>query len=988
MKYQLFTRSLFVAFCAFFVCTSALAETTAEAATVHLNPFAYRLDDMTAKSGANLSNDYFEVKYSLSGPATSVVIRLWSSSSKWTRDGGNEGTCLAEFPLTGSYLQKGAHTYRIDFTDVIGQGTSLHGKQVRWTVDVVGGNTKTEYSSKNVTVANITEVTTGSVSKGTGSSDALKTSLATEMAKDKLTKLTETKTYKFINADLVTNYIGFRYPGGVDICNDPYNYNFGAVFCVESYRKSDVSSDTYGGPSQGLSPGMYVFGAGMELLQSHYGENSYNLYSGPGWDHANGMFGSCKAVAPGRVRITDDNRIFISALSNAVNSENRILYEVTAPLTKTATSSNNFYECPTSGGSWRAVFTGGKWATDGSSTSQYQTTGSAYIASPSMALDVRGSDASLQLLTLSAELGAINQSTREYYHIDKYDLKTDNTWSNKAATSSTLPNDGKVTVRVHHDAISSLVGRDATGIEYDPQGGYWISQYRANPAGALAITLLHVTKNGVIDYEEHAMNRNKGAVRHNHNNTKLIVSGGILTDTIMHKLNATGTNLDDKYYAKATVGTTYTFSTLQNSAKNSTSNQDPYNGSRFFANQVANRKQFTMYSVSYDNDGKATLSDPMYIDIGALGETGVRDFAFDFANNLYVASYDKHRLCAFALPNGGKTVSTPCKTDYNFTLSPVYAFNVTVNPTVVGADTYATVIHTKIGQTPYSNYLKNANITLVANEVLDGCKFYQWTGNVNTATKNGNQMTISSLSDDDTNINAEIGICAYENKAVLAVKKQTTFPAAFVQRELDDVSYSTICLPFNLTTLIGTPYEGASVLKLEPETPSNVDGNRIFLNFEETTSIEAGKPYLIQLPKGKKLQAEEIFTGVTCPVLNNKNTCGGLSVDCGNGITFHGIMNPSKIPVDENTLFLTADNRLVTLYGQNSFTINGLRGYFTVSGGAQNVEYMLNLPEKVVTSTPMVNMADSLQVTKYLWNGQIYIQKGNQVYDLSGARVK
>ena len=990
MRNQLFTRSLFVALCAFFVCASAVAETTAEAATVHLNPFAYRLDDMTAKSGANLSNDYFEVKYSLSGPATSVVVRLWdATASTWTRDGGNTGTCLAEFPLTGSYLQKGAHTYRIDFTDVIGQGTSLHGKKVRWTVDVVGGNTKTEYSSKNVTVTNITQVKAGSTSRGAGSDDALKTSLATEMAKDQLTKQTETKTYKFINADLVTNYIGFRYPGGVDICNDPYNYNFGAVFCVESYRKSDVSSDTYGGPSQGLSPGMYVFGAGMELLQSHYGENSYNLYSGPGWDHANGMFGSYKAVAPGRVRITDDNRIFISALSNAVNSENRILYEVTAPLTKTATSSNNFYECPTSGGSWRAVFTGGQWSTDGSSTSQYQTTGSAYIASPSMALDVRGSDASLQLLTLGAELGAISQSTRDYYHIDKYDLQTATTWSNKAPTSSTRPNDGKVTVRVHHDAISSLVGRDATGIEYDPQGGYWISQYRANPAGALAITLLHVAKNGVIDYEEHAMNRNKGAVRHNHNHTKLIVSGGILTDTIMHKLNATGTNLDDKYYAKATVGTTYTFSTLQNSAKNSTSNQDPYNGSRFFVNQVANRKQFTMYSVSYDNNGKATLSDPMYIDIGALGETGVRDFAFDFANNLYVASYDKHRLCAFALPNGGKTVSTPCKTDYNFTLSPVYTFNVTVNPTVVGADTYATVKHGRIGKAPYPNYLHNANINLVA-DVLDGCKFYKWSEYLNTATEDGNKLTINSLAKNDPDVTAEIGICAYENKAVLAVKKQTTFPAAFVQRELDDVSYSTICLPFDITDTKETPYKNATILKFTSSSINSDGDSRVLLTFEEVTSIEAGKPYLIKLNEGKSLQAEEIFTSVTCPVLKNKNTCGGLDVDCGNDITFHGLLNPTTFTKEQvkDKLFLTADNRLVSLYGQDSFTINGLRGYFTVIGAAQNAEFVLNLPEKVVTSTPMVNMADTLQVTKYLWNGQIYIQRGNAVYDLSGVRVK
>ena len=1008
MKHQFLTRSLFVALAMCLVGIPAMAE-------VHLNPFAYRLDDMTAKSGANLSNDYFEVKYSLSGPATSVVISLWditndATKSTWSRDGGNTGTCLAEFPLTGNYLQKGAHTYRIDFTDVIGQGTSLHGKKVRWTVDVIGGNTKTEYSSKDVTVTNITQVKAGSTSRGTGSGDALKTSLATVMAKDQLTKQTETKTYKFINADLVTNYIGFRYPGGVDICNDPYNYNFGAVFCVESYRSSDVDNDTYEGLSQGKEPGLYVLGGGMESLPARWGDNYTPRYEGPGWDANWTRFGDIKAVAPGRVRITDDNRIFISALSYAttydestektlqatngsvtsgsITLSNRILYEVTRPATNNSTTSNNFYECPTNGGNWREVFTGGKWVTDGSSTSQYQTTGSAYIASPSMALDVRGSSTSLQLLTLGAELGAIKQSTREYYHIDKYDLKTSTTWSNKAPTSSTLPNDGKVTVRVHHDAISSLVGRDATGIEYDPQGGYWISQYRANPAGALAITLLHVTKNGEIDYEEHAMNRNKGAVRHNHNNTKLIVSGGILTDTIMHKLNATGTNLDDKYYAKATVGTTYTFSTLQNSAKNSTSNQDPYNGSRFFANQVANRKQFTMYSVSYDNNGKATLSDPMYIDIGALGETGVRDFAFDFANNLYVASYEKHRLCAFALPNGGKTVSTPCKTDYNFTLSPVYAFNVTVYPTVSGADTYASVVHERIGKAPYPNYLHNALMNLRA-DVLAGCKFYQWTGQTGTHTTNGNKLVIQNLTSAQ-NITAQIGICAYDDTDVLAVKKETTFPAAFVKRDMDNVSYSTICFPFDIKTLTDE-LAGASVLKFTGTTIEKVENGctHLNLNFEEVTFtgddiIKAGIPYLIQ-PKNNITGEFTINRTVTCPANLDENGYGGKSVTY-NGVTFHGLVNGATFTPDENRLFLVANDRLANLTSTGS--INGLRAFFTVSGASSKIVCKINTPDKVSTSVAYPMLKDSLQTTKYLWNGQIYIKRGNEVYDLSGMRVR
>ena len=149
--------------------------------------------------------------------------------------------------------------------------------------------------------------------------------------------------------------------------------------------------------------------------------------------------------------------------------------------------------------------------------------------------------------------------------------------------------------------------------------------------------------------------------------------------------------------------------------------------------------------------------------------------------------------------------------------------------------------------------------------------------------------------------------------------------------------------------------------------------------------MEAGKPYLIKVNTPIAKGEEKIFNNVTCPPIGSE---GGY-VTKGN-VTFHGLLNPTTFDKDEiqDKLFLTADNRLVSLYGQNSFSINGLRGYFTVKEGAKNVEYMLNLPEKVTTSIPMVNIADSLKVTKYLWNGQIYIQRGNEVYDLTGMRVR
>lgn len=987
MKYQFFTRSLFVAFCAFFVCTSALAET-------YLNPFAYRLDNMVDRNTGIpenegkglLMNDHYVIKYALSGPADSVIVRFWDDdNSTWSRDGGNTGTALFKFNITDEkdntqqhYCKdKGYHEYTIDFTHVIGQNPGLKTKKVRWTIDVKGGNDAVvDYSSKSITLKNATKIKAGSNTDET---------LATEISSDKITYSTTQKSFNFSNAKLVTEYVPFRYPGGVDICNDPYNHNFGAVFCVESYRVSDADNDVEG-PSKGIQPGLYVFGGGMELLKSRWNNNYANRYEGPGWDNTTGRFGDIKAVAPGRVRLTDDNRLFISALSNATDNSNRILYEVTRPATQNTTSENNFYNCPTNGGSWSLVFTGGKWIFD-AEKSQYQTTGGSYIAAPNMGFDVRNRDGDLQLIMLAAEHGAIKQSTREYYHIDCYNLGTETTWSNTVPTShQQLPNDGKVTTKVHHDAVSSIVGRDMTNIEYDPKGGYWIAQYRATPAGPLAITMLHVTKNGVIDYEEHAMNRNRGAIRHNHDFTKLIVPGGVITDTIMHKLDATGSSLDNAYYNKVTINKEYTFSTLENLAK---TEQNAYDGARFFAAKTCQENQYTIYDVSYAADGRVTLSNPVYIDASAIGRTSVRDFAWDFGNNLYVASYTGHGLYAFALPNKNKTVSTPCREVYEYKMAPVYKFITQVNPTVPGADTYASIIHERIRQAPYQDYLHNALMNLRA-DVLEGCKFYQWTGQTGTYTTDANKLVIQNLTSAQ-NITAQIGICVYEEEAPLAVKAETTFPAAFVKRELDDVSYSTICFPFHLESLAGTPYQGASVLELKSSTVNSDGDSRVFLNFEEVTSIEAGKPYLIQLPKDKELQSEEIFTDVTCPVLSGTNACGGLDVDCGNGITFHALLNPTTFTAAQlkDMLFLTADNRLVTLYGQNSVSINGLRGYFTVGGGvSKNAEFVLNLPDKVVTSTPFVGIEETQQPTKYMQNGQLYIQQGEQVYNMNGALVK
>ena len=58
--------------------------------------------------------------------------------------------------------------------------------------------------------------------------------------------------------------------------------------------------------------------------------------------------------------------------------------------------------------------------------------------------------------------------------------------------------------------------------------------------------------------------------------------------------------------------------------------------------------------------------------------------------------------------------------------------------------------------------------------------------------------------------------------------------------------WNTLCLPFSMPTLRGTPLEGFTVMELDG-TASHLDSNgTLYLNFTPATSIEAGKPYIVK----------------------------------------------------------------------------------------------------------------------------------------------
>ena len=61
-----------------------------------------------------------------------------------------------------------------------------------------------------------------------------------------------------------------------------------------------------------------------------------------------------------------------------------------------------------------------------------------------------------------------------------------------------------------------------------------------------------------------------------------------------------------------------------------------------------------------------------------------------------------------------------------------------------------------------------------------------------------------------------------------------------------DGDWNTLCLPFPLPTLTGTPLEGFTVMELDGTT-SHLDGDgTLYLNFNTATAIEAGRPYIVK----------------------------------------------------------------------------------------------------------------------------------------------
>ena len=226
-----------------------------------------------------------------------------------------------------------------------------------------------------------------------------------------------------------------------------------------------------------------------------------------------------------------------------------------------------------------------------------------------------------------------------------------------------------------------------------------------------------------------------------------------------------------------------------------------------------------------------------------------------------------------------------------------------------------------------------------------------------------------------------------------------------IDRKFAGGMYNTVCFPFDLPiSKLPAELSGAEIRVFNGVTETyNESGDPVaVLNFITLQDywqgkdsylkepyLQAGVPYLI-------MPTADVTTDLTYRELKQALFFDGTKTPYGksfNGVIFQGVFNPTTLP--ENAYILVADNRIAKVT-DTSDKILGYRGYFVINdmylrtlADQGNVYFSFKKP--VTTSIPVAPEAEQQlkpEVRKVMYDGQIYILRGDEVYTITGNRVK
>lgn len=196
-------------------------------------------------------------------------------------------------------------------------------------------------------------------------------------------------------------------------------------------------------------------------------------------------------------------------------------------------------------------------------------------------------------------------------------------------------------------------------------------------------------------------------------------------------------------------------------------------------------------------------------------------------------------------------------------------------------------------------------------------------------------------------------------------------------RSLNSSQFNTFCLPFaldddRLQELFGAGYD------LEEFVSSSLEGDVLSLEFSKVTSLEAGKPYLLQPSVDV---ANPSFEGVTITATAPADQTSDAN------ISFHGTFAPTELQGgNKNLLFLGAGNEL--FWPEATGDLKGFRAYFEVKGGAAKVAKRARIVQKG-EQTQAIDLVDKPNnAHKRIIDGQLVIEKNGMIFNAQGQMVK
>lgn len=191
-----------------------------------------------------------------------------------------------------------------------------------------------------------------------------------------------------------------------------------------------------------------------------------------------------------------------------------------------------------------------------------------------------------------------------------------------------------------------------------------------------------------------------------------------------------------------------------------------------------------------------------------------------------------------------------------------------------------------------------------------------------------------------------------------------------------DGYWNTLCLPFALSSLNGTPLQGAEVYRF---TNAIVSAEQLDFYYEEATSIEAGKPYIIRWTPQVSDLVKPVFEDVMIAAFEGQTVVG-------TDASFIGILKPTHLE-DSNLYFVGDDNYVYQPALDDETSTPSFRAYLQLNPGVPAPRRMGSIVLNHRTPTNVENVNANVNANKILRNGQLIIIRDGKQYNAQGIQL-